>query len=111
MSIGSLYNQTFTVYNPTFSTDHGSQTRTLGSGVSVSGRIRRLNGNEVFKYGKDQQDSTHRFYCPIGTTISMTSIVKHGDDYYEVVDPNNPHEMDEFYQITLRYLPEGVSGG
>lgn len=111
MSISSLYNQSFTVYNPTFSTDHGSLTRTLGSGSTVSGRVRKLNGNEIFEYGKEKEKSTHMFYCAKSNTVSATSIVKYGYDYYKVVDVDNPHEMDRFYQVTLVYLPEGVNAG
>jgi SPP1 family predicted phage head-tail adaptor len=111
MAIDSLYNQSFTVYNPTFSNDHGSMTRTLGDGSTVSGRIRKLNGNEVFEYGQEKEKSTHMFYCAKSNTITSISIVKYGDNYYKVVDVNNPHEMDRFYQVTLVYLPEGADAG
>ena len=109
MGIDGLYNKTFTLYNPTYTQDHGSQVRTMGSGSSVKGRIRKLSGNEVLEYGKKQEKSTHMWYCDVSENVSATSIIKdENDNYYNVVDVDNPHELDEFYQVTLVYMPEGV---
>ena len=102
MAIDELYNNTFIVKTPTWANDHGSTTQTLSDGISFSGRIRLLNAFESKEYGKERVLSTHRLYCDTSNTISATSEITDKNGFvYDVLFINNPHEMDEFYQVEL----------
>ena len=104
MAISTLYNKSFTVKAPTWSSDHGSTTRTLSSGTTFDGRIRVLGANEGKEYGKERVLSTHRLYCDTSNSITATSVIEDVDgNQYDVLGPiNNPHELDKFYQIDLK---------
>jgi len=103
MGIADTFNHTFTLQRATLSKDSGGSTiKTWADVTTFKGHIRQLKAIEQVEYGKRAVRSTHRLYCQ--QLIYANDRVLYNSDVYNVLNAENPHLMDEFYQVDLERL-------
>jgi len=108
MSIEDYFTTGWTAKKNTEAVDSGGAvTDTLSTDTSIgtagvfSACKRQLSGRELERYAKKEYEEVYRIYT---TTSGFT--VKHwildtDSLLWNVVNVNNPHDLDEFYQIDV----------
>ena len=64
-----------------------------------SGRLRILSAREAKVYGKEEIESTHRFYTAVADILNTDRLVDPDSVKYQILFVDNPHNLDKFLQI------------
>lgn len=73
--------------------------------ATVMGKIRQLNGREIYQNEKQNEVTTHRVYLPI-IDVKYNDVLTIEDNNYKVKIVNNPMGMNEFLQVDCEKKPE-----
>lgn len=106
MSISDLYITGWTAKKNTESQDSGgavtntlSTDTTIGTSGAFSACKRQLSGDEVKKYDHLEFDEIVRIYTGTSGLTTKHWILDPDGKLWNVQNPDNPHDLDEFYQI------------
>ena len=108
MSIGSLMNNTATVFSWTKTSDtHGGWTRASDARyTSMPCRIQPISGSEIMRYGAERTVVTHKLYCPpdYSAIDHEDEIVDEDSKRYRVIFVRNPDRMDHHTEVEMLEL-------
>jgi head-tail adaptor len=105
MSIESFFTTGITYKVPTETRDAaGGVIETLGSAVSLLGRIRPMTGSEVLASDKLNIISTHILYCLPESGLTVKCRVYYGSDTYLVKFIKNPMTYDKYWMVNLELI-------
>ena len=93
-AIKNTEDNTGVVVTDTLSTD-----TSIGTSGVFSAHQREISGNELLKYASLQPDKMSRFYTAESGFTTNHWIKDLNGLYWQVVNVDNPHDLDEFYQI------------
>ena len=72
----------------------------LSTGVFLA-HSRRLSASEINARSKQEIVCTHRLYCTVSGITEKHRLSDPDGHKWDVIAVDNPHDMDEFYQIDL----------
>lgn len=83
--------------------DMGGFVDTWTTHLTISGRIRPLNGTEKLSADKTTLFATHKLYCNVAD-ITERDRVSFSGKVYEIKFVSNPMNFDRFLQIDLELI-------
>lgn len=105
MSIDRFFTTGITYKVPTITRDAaGGEIETLGTAVSLAGRIRPMTGNEILASQKLEIVSTHILYCLPEANLTRKCRVYFGSDTYLVKFIKNPMTLYRFWAVEMELL-------
>lgn len=105
MGIESYYKPGYTIKRPVVTTVDGVVVETFSDLISVSGRMRALNGNEVLANERIGLITTHRFYCAVvDVEVKDRIFDSNKSKTYEIKFVKNPMEMDDHLEIDCELI-------
>lgn len=105
MSIESFFTTGITYKVPTETRGGmGGVIETLGSAVSLLGRIRPMSGNEILASDKLNIISTHILYCLPEANLTVKCKVYFGSETYQVKFIKNPMTYDRYWAVNLELI-------
>lgn len=70
------------------------------------GYIRPLTGKEIVIAQQLKRETSHKLYMPV-LDFDATDRVTDGSQYYDILYPHNPNNLDEFLEIDVRWTDNG----
>jgi len=69
----------------------------------------KLNEREQPRNEGNTVMADYRFYTEYSSGVTNVMRVKHGTDYYNIYNVNDPNEMNRHLEINCKLQPDGVS--
>jgi head-tail adaptor len=104
--IEDYYRSAYTIMRPINTVDSGgSPIETFSDLISISGRMRPLNGSEILTNEKIGIKTSHRFYCGVIDVVEADRIYDGLNlKTYEIKFIKNPLEMNDHLEIDCELI-------
>ena len=104
MSLQSLFNVKVNILRITNTPSAMGQTEVVNvSHHNLPCRINWKSGSQKIFFDKDTYFRDAKLYCNV-VDVTVKDRVQYGTRTYQIVDVNNPHEMNRFLILTLKLV-------